>query len=191
MNKAVWLRALLVITAGSLVFGCATPKGFSVQDKRASVRKMKAETLAKLFEEKPETRSMVKQAAGYGVFSNIGTYLIFLSTGHGYGIVVNNRTGEETFMKMGRVGAGLGMGVKDFRAVFLFRDPQVLKEFVEKGWKFGGQADAAAKSGEKGGSVSGEAYLERDIVIYRLTEAGVALQATIGGTKYWKDDELN
>ena len=29
------------------------------------------------------------------------------------------------------------------------------------------------------------------ITIYQLTETGVALQATIKGTKYWKDDELN
>jgi hypothetical protein len=29
------------------------------------------------------------------------------------------------------------------------------------------------------------------ITIDQLTETGVALQATIKGTKYWKDDELN
>jgi hypothetical protein len=39
--------------------------------------------------------------------------------------------------------------------------------------------------------VGGEAYVEGDIIIYQLTEAGVALQATIAGTKYWKDKELN
>ena len=27
--------------------------------------------------------------------------------------------------------------------------------------------------------------------IYQLTEAGVALQATLKGTKFWRDDELN
>jgi hypothetical protein len=27
--------------------------------------------------------------------------------------------------------------------------------------------------------------------IYTFTEAGIALQATVAGTKYWKDDELN
>jgi hypothetical protein len=49
----------------------------------------------------------------------------------------------------------------------------------------------AAKSGEKGGAMSGEKYVEGDIVIYQLTEAGIALQATVGGTKYRKYDELN
>jgi hypothetical protein len=73
----------------------------------------------------------------------------------------------------------------------MFRNKRVLNDFVEKGWEFGGQADAAAKSGDQGGAVSGEAYIETDIIIYQLTEAGVALQATIAGTKYWKDEDLN
>jgi hypothetical protein len=27
--------------------------------------------------------------------------------------------------------------------------------------------------------------------IYTFTESGIALQATVAGTKYWKDDDLN
>jgi lipid-binding SYLF domain-containing protein len=152
---------------------------------------MKNETLVKLYAQKPETRAMIKKAAGYGVFSNIGTYIFLLASGNGYGIVVDNSTGQKTYMKMGSVGFGLGVGVKDIRAVFIFRNKRVLNEFVEKGWEFGGQADAAAKSGDKGGAASGEAYIETDIIVYQLTEAGVALQATIAGTKYWKDKDLN
>jgi len=152
---------------------------------------MKQEALAKLYAQKPETKSMIKKAAGYGVFSNIGTYVFLLAGGSGYGVVVDNSTGKKTYMKMRSVGVGLGMGVKDFRAVFIFRNKDVLNQFVEKGWQFGGQADAAAKSGEKGGAASGEAYVETDIIIYELTEAGVALQATVAGTKFWKDKELN
>jgi lipid-binding SYLF domain-containing protein len=94
-------------------------------------------------------------------------------------------------MNMFHVGAGLGLGVKDFRIVFIFTNKNVMRDFVEKGWEFGGQADAAAKSGEKGMAAGGEAYIESGIIIYQLTEAGVALQATVGGTKFWKDKELN
>jgi len=152
---------------------------------------MTAETLAKLHAQKPETKDMIKKAAGYGVFSNVGTYVLLLAGGGGYGVVADNATKQKTYMKMRSVGVGFGMGVKDFRAVFIFKNKDVLNKFVEKGWEFGGQADAAAKSGEKGGAASGEAYIESDIIIYELTEAGVALQATVGGTKFWKDNELN
>jgi lipid-binding SYLF domain-containing protein len=171
--------------------GCATPKGITKQEQKSYALQMKDEALAKLYAQKPETKGMIKKAAGYGVFSNIGTYVFFLAGGSGYGLVVDNTTGRKTYMKMRSVGVGLGMGVKDFRAIFIFKNQDVLHEFVEKGWEFGGQADAAAKSGEKGGAASGEAYIDTDIVIYELTEAGVALQATVGGAKFWKDKNLN
>jgi hypothetical protein len=69
-----------------------------------------------------------------------------------------------------------------------------MKKFVESGWQFGGEADATAKSGKEGGSASKEAGVDTGanlFVIYQLTDAGVALQATVAGTKYWKDKELN
>ena len=45
---------------------------------------------------------------------------------------------SETFMKMGSAGVGLGLGVKDFRAVFVFSEASKLEEFVDKGWDFSG-----------------------------------------------------
>ena len=53
-----------------------------------------------------------------------------------------------------------------------------------------GNPDAAAKAGDKGGAVGGEILLD-GVTIYQLTENGLALQATLKGTKYWKDSELN
>jgi lipid-binding SYLF domain-containing protein len=152
---------------------------------------MKNDALVALYKKKPETKEMIRKAAGYGVFSNISSYLLYLNTGSGYGVVVDNSSGKKTYMKMAQVGAGLGLGVKDFRIVFIFRNKSVMNDFINKGWEFGAQADAAAKSGEKGRAVGGEVYIEQDILIYQLTENGVALQATVGGTKYWKNKELN
>ena len=163
----------------------------SNDEKRAEVRKMRDEVLADVYKEKPELKSRIKKAAGYGVFSNLGINVLLLSTARGGGVVVDNASGKETFMKMGSVGAGVGLGVKDFRAVFIFYDKQVLRNFVEKGWEFGGQADAAAKSDEKGGAVEGAASVQKGMEIYQFTESGLALQATIQGTKYWKDQDLN
>ena len=72
----------------------------------------------------------------------------------------------------------------------MFRDRETFDEFVNSGWEFGGHADAAAKASEKGGAIGGEILLD-NITIYQLTESGLALQATIKGTKYWKDEALN
>ena len=163
----------------------------SKEEQQAEVRKMKNEALADLYKDKPELKSRIQKAAGYGVFSNLGINVLLLSTARGAGVVVDNATGKETFMKVGSVGAGVGMGVKDFRVVFIFHDKEVLTNFVEKGLEFGGQADAAAKSDEKGGAAEGKASVQTGMEIYQFTESGVALQATVQGTKYWKDKNLN
>lgn len=85
-------------------------------------------------------------------------------------------------MKMGEVGIGLGLGVKDFRAVFIFHDRATLTKFINSGWEFGGHADAAAKAGDKGAAVGGEALID-GITIYQLTKSGLALQVTVKGTR--------
>ncbi len=160
---------------------------------RAKVRKMRDSVLADLYQLHPDAKSKVKKAAGYAVFSNVGINLVFASFAGGHGVVVKNGTlrNTETFMKMGSAGIGLGLGVKDFRAVFVFNDPAKLEAFVDKGWDFSGQADAAAKSDDKGAALAGAATVIPGVEIYQITKNGLALQATLQGTKYWKDKDLN
>ena len=187
MNR---VSTIICITFALIIGGCATTGGKTSEEKRRSVLAMKNEVLADLYKIKPSVKSQISSAPGYAVFSNVNINIIFASFGGGYGVVKNNKTGKHTFMKMGEVGIGLGLGAKDFRAVFVLHSSDTMKRFVEHGWAFGAQADAAAKASEKGASVGGEVTVD-NITIYQLTESGLALQATIKGTKYWKDDSLN
>ena len=139
----------------------------------------------------PEVKKKIKKSPGYGVFSNVNVNVIFVSAGNGYGVVVDNATGERTYMKMGLGGVGLGLGVKDFRQLIIFKRKEAMDSFVSKGWEFGAHADAAAKAGDKGGAVNSAGDVTGGMEIYQVTEAGLALQATVSAAKYWKDDELN
>jgi lipid-binding SYLF domain-containing protein len=181
---------LCLCLIGILLAGCATTKGTTPSDKRRAILDMKRETLRDLYKVEPQARREIAGAPGYAVFSDANVNIIFASFGGGYGVVHNKRTGRHTYMKMGEVGVGLGLGVKDFRAIFIFHDAATMNYFVNKGWEFGGGADAAAKATDKGAAVGGAVSLD-DITIYQLTESGLALQATVKGTKYWKDDALN
>lgn len=163
----------------------------SSDKKRAEIQKMAKETLAQLYGEQPNAKKEVANAKGYAVFSNIGINIIFLSGGGGKGMVHNNASGKNTYMKMGSAGVGLGLGIKDFRAVFIFNTKKAMDQFVDKGWDFAGQADAAAASGDKGGEMSGAETVMPGTKIYQITKNGLALQATLQGTKYWKDKKLN
>jgi len=170
---------------------CNTTSTKPTHDKRQDVLAMKNETLNDLYKIKPQTKSMIAEAPGYAVFSNANVNIIFASFGGGYGVVRNNKTGKHTYMKMGELGIGFGLGVKDFRAIFIFHDKTTMNKFIESGWQIGGHADAAAVADDKGlGAVGGEVLID-NITIYQLTKTGLALQATVKGSKYWKDDELN
>ena len=193
MKSTVFLRRLLPgLLAPWLAVTPLLAKSTDDQ-KRAEVRKMRDTVLADLYQLRPEARAKIKKAAGYAVFSNVGVNLIFASVAGGHGIVVKPGlfTDTETFMKMGSAGIGLGLGVKDFRAVFIFHDKAKLEAFVEKGWDFGAQADAAAKSDDKGAAAAAAGSAIAGVEIYQITKNGLALQATLQGTKYWKDSDLN
>ena len=181
------LGLLLVVV---LLSACATRHGNKPEDKRRAIIDMQQETLAELYQVRPQARSQIASAPGYAVFSNANVNIIFASFGGGYGVVQNNHGRQRTYMKMGEVGVGLGMGIKDFRAVFIFHDDETMKRCIDSGWEFGGHADAAAKASDMGAAVGGEALLD-NITIYQLTASGLALQATVKGTKYWKDEALN
>jgi len=186
------ILAVLVMAPASAMFH---EEGPTPDEQRAEVQKMRTETLNDLYKERPETKGEIQKAAGYAVFSNFGMNLFVVSTGRGEGIA-RSKSGKETYMKMFSAGGGLGMGVKNFRAIFVFHTQSAFDAFLESGWDFSGQADAAASSGEKDEEGTGAAGDEALTVmpgtsIYQITDEGLALQATLQGTKYWKDDELN
>ena len=162
------------------------------QEDRTEIRQMTQETLARLYKAEPSARAAVQKGYGYAVFSNTGIKILFGGSGRGEGVAINNQTKAETFMKMLEVQAGLGMGVKKFKVIFVFDTQKAFNDFVNSGWEFGGQASAAAKtSPEKGGAMQGAASVSEGVWMYQMTDKGLALEITAKGTKYSKDDDLN
>lgn len=191
---AILLTVFIFTFAASIAFGqtsSPTPDP-KIEKKRQAVRKMSKDTLARLYKAQPNAKSLVEGAAGYAVFSNTGVKILISGSGKGQGVAVNRKTGKETFMKMFELQAGLGVGVKKFRVVFVFENEKALNRFIDSGWEFGGQADAAAKGGEgKGASTAGAFSVSEGVWMYQLTDKGLALEISVKGTKYYKDDDLN
>ena len=152
---------------------------------------MKNNTLAELYAKKPYAKQLVENASGYAVFSSFNTQLLIVGSGNGFGVAVDNSSGDNIYMRMAEGGVGLGVALKDFREVIVFNNKAVFIEFVTEGWNYGAQGDAAAKYKDDGGSSSGEVPLNSDIVVFQMTKDGIALRASIGASKVWIDDELN
>jgi lipid-binding SYLF domain-containing protein len=161
------------------------------EQKRDTVNKMASDTLDQLYKLQPDSRGAIEKSAGYAVFDNTGVHVLLVSSAHGSGIAVDSRTKQKTFMKMISAGAGLGVGVKDYRVIFVFEDQKALDSFVNSGWQASTDADAAAKSSTKGAAYSGAVAVAPGVWVYQITQKGLALQLTLQGTKYYKDDNLN
>lgn len=192
MHKGFVRLSILLLAIGMLP-SCLplNADAHSAAAKREAVLTMRSNTLAQLYKDQPAARTDIRRAAGYAVFSDVGVNLILLSAGGGTGVAHDNRTGRNIYMKMVSGGVGLGLGVKDFRGVFVFHTHKAFDQFVNSGWEASAQADAAAKSGKKGGAAAGAITVAPNVDLYQITENGLALQATIQGTKYYRDDELN
>lgn len=180
---AISLSSILFLTQ------CAS-SGDSPEQRRQAILDMRDEALTELFELRPDVQAQLNEAPGYGAFSTAGLKLFFVSAGGGRGVVRDNSSGENTFMNMGEVGVGLGLGVKDLRLVFVFHDEATLNRFIDQGWSFGGEVDAAAKTTDVGGAVGGQVALG-NITVYQMTRSGLALEAVLKGTRYWKNPDLN
>ena len=186
--RVINLRYLGLLAIVMALVGCAA--GQTKEDERRHIENMRKEVLAELYKIKPSAADEIRQAPGYAVFSNWNVYVIFVSGGKGYGVVVDNVSDAHTYMGMGRLGGGIGAGVKDYRAVYIFEKRHIMEQFIENGLNLSGEADAAAKANTQGGAVGGEMVLD-GIKVYQITTSGLALQATIQGTKFWKDKDLN
>lgn len=192
-KKLVCLASILLmlVFAGLATVATAQKEDDKKKKKQAKVLEMKDKALADLYKGNPEAAGQIKNAPGYAVFDNNGIHLLLLATSRGNGVVMSNRGDSPFFMKMKTIGAGPGIGVKDYRVIFVFKNAAAMSKFKDGGWDTTAEADAAAKSKNSGGAASTSGSSVDDVKIYTITKKGVALQATLGGTKFSKDGDLN
>jgi lipid-binding SYLF domain-containing protein len=178
----------------TLALACLLPvsaHAASLAEQRSAIQDMRRDTLTKLYQAQPGTDAEIKNAAGYAVFTSADIAAIFVSGTFGHGIAHDNRSGQETFMQMASAGVGLGIGVKDFRTIFVFNDPAAYDDFVNTGLDLSGHVDVAAKQGTSGGDITGAVDVLPGVRVYQLTDTGLLAQAMLKGTKYWRDSDLN
>ena len=180
-------------TAVDIVDDTATSAGEAISGEkespetaRAEIDRMEAATLERLFAESPEARERFDSTPAYAVFdSRKMSFLI--TTAFGSGVAVNSESGERVYMKMAEGGVNYGAGAQLYQVVFLFPTLNSYLDFVNKGWDAGAGADAVAGKDDENLGLR----LPDGTSVYKLNEKGIALSATLTGTKYWKWDELN
>jgi lipid-binding SYLF domain-containing protein len=176
--------------AGAASAGTAT-KDPKKEEKRRAVLAMKDKTLQQLYKTNPEAKADIEGAVGYAVFDATGINIVLLVGVKGKGVAINNATGKATYMTMLRAGTGPGVGYKDYRMVFVFKNKTVFDQFTTLGMDAGVSADATMKTGGKGMEAAEAVSFNPYVKVYQITDKGLLLQANWGGTKFVKDPELN
>lgn len=161
--------------------------------KRSTFQKNKSTALSEMYKAYPDAKAKMANAYGYAAFGNTGVNLFVLASGNGGGVAHNNATGQELYVKMVSMGAGVGIGLKKYHAVFIFEDKEAYDYFLEVGWSADGQADATADTGKEGegGSAAVGMNVSRGVTLYQIADKGLALQATLQGVKYIVAKDLN
>jgi hypothetical protein len=183
-----WLLLLVVA-------GCASVPTADKEEKQAFILGSIGEMMAELYETNPELEKEVENASGWAAFnyrlSKLPIVLGGLGGGGGYGVLVDNRTEQQTFMSV-RIGEwGVGVGTRIFGTLIVFDDEHVMRDFVRKGWEFGSAAEAAAKTSEGGLDVGASVSTWQGMKVYHITRQGMAYGATFRGTRYSTDRTLN
>ena len=91
----------------------------SPAEERAEIDKMTSKALSELYKVQPSAKGQIASSAGYAVFGNFGMNLLLLSTANGAGKAFSG--GKGTYMKMYSAGVGVGLGVKKYYGIFIFK----------------------------------------------------------------------
>jgi lipid-binding SYLF domain-containing protein len=184
------MKQFILMLALMLAFAIPA-EAATVDEQRAEIQRVKSMVLDQLYQVQPSAKNEISKAAGYAVFSSADLAAVFFSGSYGHGLAHNNANGDETYMQMASAGIGLGLGVKDYRVVFIFDNQQALNDFTTTGLDLSGHIDVAVKQGSNGGALTGAADVLPGVRVYQLTQSGLLAQAMLKGTKYWRDDTLN
>ncbi len=162
----------------------------TVAQQRQEILNKSEQTLKQLYSVEPRAKELIDKSAGYATFSNFGMKILIAGGGTGSGVVIS-KDKKAVYMNMAEVQAGLGIGIKSFQNVFIFQTNAAMNDFVNSGWTFGGQVTAAAKYEKDGDAYQDATVVAPGVLMYQLTDSGLAAEITGKGTKYYKNTDLN
>ncbi|RTL00909.1 MAG: hypothetical protein EKK59_03745 [Neisseriaceae bacterium] len=161
---------------------CASVPGDTGTEQAQTVEQLVERTLADLYRQEPATREEIARAVGYAVMDNKITKVPMVGAGSGYGVAIDNLSGEKTYLKMLRFDVGGGWGARSVRPVVIFHDQAKFRDFISGMWSANAGAEAAAKVGETGaaggagsGNIGNQGYS-----LHMITDAGVSATVTMG-----------
>lgn len=181
-----------ILGIGALMLSFAAGSAFAADKaaKQAEIMKNTSAALEKFYTKKPELKAAVASAPGYAVFTTYGLSFIVGGSG-GAGVVHDNKTKKVTYMSIGGASAGFQLGASQSDLLLIFKTEKAMNEFITKGWGMSASVGAAAGANNKTtGGTAGSGVMD-EVESFTLTKTGLEVGIAVGGSKAWKDADLN
>ena len=94
-------------------------------------------------------------------------------------------------MHMVEVQAGLGLGVKKFRLIWVFENGRRPERLRQQGLGTRRPDHRRGQGRRQGRGIRRRDVDQPGVWLYQITDDGLALELTAKGTKYYKDSDLN
>jgi lipid-binding SYLF domain-containing protein len=181
-----------LIAFGALSLSLVAGSAFAATkaEKQAEVVKSTNTALEKFYKTKPELKAAVGKAPGYAIFTTYGVSFLIGGSG-GTGLVHDNKTKKNTYMKLGSASVGAQIGAAENDVLVIFKSAASMNEFIKNGWGATGGATASAGVDSKTAGAGVGSSATDTTETFTLTKNGVEAGIAIAGVKAWKDDELN
>ena len=146
-------------------------------EERATIRKeinaAAEETIAALVTKDPTLQKLLDTSVGYCTAQISSTTIVVVGGGYGLGVCFDNERATRTYVNINRYDVGAGLGASKYRALLIFNDSEVLREFTGGTWT--SAVGSQSSAGEKGGAAAtaGKGYSA-----HFLSEAGALLAVT-------------
>ena len=171
--------------------GCASPSGSNAQEKRNHILTQSRNTLDMLYEQQDITPRDIEEAAGYATLTNVGTQVLLVGGDDGYGLVVDQETGEKTYVEVWGLDLGPGIGVASYRSVLVFKDQATIEKVISGQWNFGTDLSATASTEDNGGAAGQTGSFNKRIKVYTMGDEGLAATVNLRGMTVKPIKELN
>jgi lipid-binding SYLF domain-containing protein len=172
------VAAVLLAGAG----GCASIPGKTGQEQAEAIESLESRTLEDLKKQEPSSEGELARAVGYVIMSNKLTKIPLVGVGAGYGVAVDTRTSERTYLQMKRFDLGAGWGARAVRPVMVFHDEEKFRKFIDGDFDVTVGAEASAKVGDAGAAGGGAGETPGEDTGYRsylITDSGVSATASV------------
>ena len=142
--------------------------------KRAELNQVAEETIALMVEQDPALQQSLEDSEGYFVSQVSSANVAVLGGGQGIGVLVDNTSGDRSYLNVKRFDLGAGLGVRYFRVLVLIETREAFEE-IRRGKTF--KAVGAEITAGTAGSAS-TARIGTGTTVHLIEESGTSIAAT-------------